>query len=52
MVFKSIKIFPADNMKKVELYEYVYDFSVDCDSTDVADNLDIHKYFMVKANIK
>ena len=52
MVFKSIKIFPADNMKKVELYKYIYDFSVDCDSTDVADNLDIHKYLMVKTNIK
>ena len=46
------KAFSAGNMKKVEFYECVYDFSIDCDSTDVADNLDIHKYLMVKTNIK
>ena len=39
-------------MKKIGLYEYVYDFSVDYDSIDVGDILDIHKYLMVKKNIK
>ena len=39
-------------MKKTGLYGYVYDFSVDCDSIDVADILDIHKYLMKKHNTK
>ena len=39
-------------MKKTELYGYGYDFLVDYDSTDVADMLNIHKYLMVKNNIK
>ena len=30
------------------LCEYVYDFSVDYDSTDVDDIFDIHKYLMKK----
>ena len=34
------------NMKKVGLNEYVYDFSVDYDATDVDDIKDIHKYLM------
>ena len=36
----------AENMRKTGLYEYVYDFSVDCDAIAVADILDIHKYLM------
>ena len=38
-------------MKKIGLYRYVYDFSVDYD-IDVDDSLDIHKYFMKKHIIK
>ena len=39
-------------MKKTGLYGYVYDFSDDYDSTDVADILDIHKYLMVTNKLK
>ena len=46
------KDFSIDNMKKTGLYEYVYDFSVDYDSIDVNDTLDIHKYYMKKHDIK
>ena len=42
------KDFLADYMKKIALYGYVYNFSVDYDSTNIADILDIHKYLMVK----
>ena len=38
----------VDNMKKTGFNGYVYDFSVDYDSTDVDDIKDIHKYFMKK----
>ena len=41
----------ADNMKKPGLYGCVYD-SVHYDSIDIANNLNIHKYLMVKNNIK
>ena len=44
--------FWAGNMKNTGLYGYVYDFSGDYDSTDVDDILDIHKYWMVKNNMK
>ena len=37
------KDFSADNMKKTQLYGYVYDFSVDYDTIAVGDKLDIHK---------
>ena len=46
------KYFSADNMKKKELYGYVYDFSVDYDTVDIDDVLDIHKYLMKKHDIK
>ena len=46
------KDFSVDNMKKTGLYGYVYDFSVDYDSIDAADILDIHKYLMKKYDIK
>ena len=38
-------------MKKTGFNGYVYDFSVDCDATDVDDIIDIHKYLMKKNNI-
>ena len=41
----------VDNMKKTGFTGYVYDFSVDYDSTDVGDIFDIHKYLMKKNNI-
>ena len=46
------KDFSADNIKKIGLDRYVYDFSVDYDSIDVNDILNIHKYLLVKNNIK
>ena len=48
----NYKKFSADIVKKTGLYEYVYYLSVDYDSTDVADILNIHNYLMVKTNIK
>ena len=43
------KDWSIDNMKKKTGFKgYVYDFSVDYDSTDVADIKDIHKYLMKK----
>ena len=45
------KDFSAHNMKKTGLYRYVYNFSVDYDSIDIDDILDIHKYLM-KHDIK
>ena len=48
----ALKDFSAGNMKKTVLYGYVYDFSVDYDSTDVADILDIHKYLIIQNDIK
>ena len=40
-----------DNMKRTGFNEYVYDFSVDYDATDVDDMKDIHKYLIKKNNI-
>ena len=42
------KDWSVDNMKKTGLNDYVYNFSVDYDATDVDDMLDIHKYLMKK----
>ena len=39
-------------MKNTGLYGNVYDFSADCDSIDVDDILDIHRYLMKKARYK
>ena len=39
------------NMKRTRFNGYVYDFSVDYDSTDVDDIKDIHKYLMKKNDI-
>ena len=46
------KDFSIHNREKAGLYGYVYDFSVEYDSIDVDDFLDIHKYLMKKHNIK
>ena len=40
------KKFTFDNMKKIRLDGYVYDFSVDYNTIDVSDIVDIHKYLM------
>ena len=40
------KDWSIDNMKKAGLNEYVYDFSVDYDATDVDDIKDIQKRLM------
>ena len=46
------KKYSAGNMKKTQLYGYVYDFSINYDSTDIDDILNVYKYVMVKSNIK
>ena len=38
-------------MKKTGFNGYVFDFSVDYDSTDVGDIIDIYKYLKQKNNI-
>ena len=48
---KISKDWSTDNMKKTGFNGCVYDFSVDCDATDVDDIKDIHKYLMKKNNI-
>ena len=45
------KYFSASNMKKTGFNGYIYDFSVDYDSINVDDILDIHKYLMKKNGI-
>ena len=45
------KDWSVGNMKKTGFTDYVYDFRVDYDATDVNDTKDIHKYFMRKNNI-
>ena len=45
------KDWSADNMKKTRFNGYVYDFSVDYDSTNVDDINDIHKYLMKKNKV-
>ena len=46
------KDFSVDNMKKTGFNGYVYDFSVDYDSIELDDILDIHKYLMKKKKYK
>ena len=41
-----------DSLKKTELYDYVYDFSVDYDIIDVDNISDIHQYLIQKYDIK
>ena len=45
------KDWSTDNMKKTGFNGYIYDFSVDYDTTDIDDIKDIHKYLMKKINI-
>ena len=45
------KDWSTDNMKKTGVNGYVYDFSIDYDSTDADDILDIHKQLIKKNNI-
>ena len=42
----------TDNIEKIGLHRYIYDFSVDYDSIDVGNILNIHKYLMKKHNTK
>ena len=42
----------VENMKKIGLNGYVYDFSFDYDAVPVDDVLDIHKYLMKKHVMK
>ena len=43
--------FSASNMKKTGFNSYIYEFSVDYNSTEVDDIKDIHKYLMKINNI-
>ena len=45
-------VFSAVESREVSLNENVYDFSVDYNSIDKSDILNIHKYLMTKNNIK
>ena len=46
MFGQCFKSFSVDNMTKIGLCKYTYSFSVDYDSIDVDDILDVHKYLM------
>ena len=46
------KDFTVDNMKNTALNEYFYDFSVDYNTIDVSDIIDVHKSLMKKQNKK
>ena len=45
------KEFSVSRMKKTGFNSYIYDFSVDYNSTAVDDTLDIHKYLAGKSDI-
>ena len=45
------KVFLVDNMKRIGLNCYIYDFSVDYAAIAVDDKLDIHKNLVKKNNI-
>ena len=49
---KFQKILQLTTCKNAVLNEYAYDFSVDYNTIDVSDIVDIHKYFMKKHNVK
>ena len=42
----------VDNMKKIGLNRYIYNFSIDYNAIPVDDILDIHKYLMKKHDVK
>ena len=46
------KGFIVDNMKKIELNRYVFDFSGGYNIIDVSDVADIHKYLIKNSNRK
>ena len=50
LLYLGSEHFSTNNMKKTGLYGYVYDFSIDFDSIEVDDILDIHKYLIKKLN--
>ena len=49
---RYFKKFFTDNLEKTGLYGYLFDLSIDYDSTDVDNILNIHEYLMEKHNIK
>ena len=51
MLRKHIKRLVKDNLKMTSLKGCVYDFSVDYDTIEISDILDIHKYLMEKNKI-
>ena len=44
--------FSVNESREVSLNKNVYNFSVDYNSIDISDILNIHKYLMAKNNIK
>ena len=46
-----LKDWGATNMKKIGLFGYVYDFSVDYGIASVPDIVSVHNYLMTKNNI-
>ena len=46
MFKQTLKEFSVDNMRKTALYRYVYDSSLDYDSIDVDDFVNIHKHLI------
>ena len=44
--------FSATKSREISLNENVYDFSVDYNSIDKSDTLSIHKYLIIKSNMK
>ena len=51
-LFNISKKFSVDNLNNTGLYGYIYGFSINYDSIDGADILDIHKHLMKKHNIR
>ena len=51
MFRKIFRDWSTDNMKKTGFSDYVYDFSVDYNVTDVNDIKDIHKFLTKKSDI-
>ena len=45
------KVFWDDNVKKIGLYRYVFEFSFDCGNIVVINVYDFHKYLIYKNNI-
>ena len=41
----------SNDLDKVSFKENVYDFSVDCNTIDKSNNLNIHKYLMIKSKM-